>query len=185
MHNKILLSNQKFLTTMANHQIYPSDDITPVEKLQFEYLDRNYKYTHMTITGVVYFLLMSIATLSLLIEEMNMAIFIVVECTIFLAAIINISIIPKAYYHKGYAFRLYDISYKSGIIFPKVTTIPFSKVQQVSINRNPISRLFNLCSVEIVDGAQSLSDLKIPGLKEDTANKILNLITEKQRNSHD
>lgn len=170
---------------MTNHQIYPSDDITPVEKLQFEYLDINYKYTHILITGIVYLFLMLLSTFSLLIEEMSRGIFIAIECMIFLTAIINISFIPRAYYHKGYAFRQHDISYKSGIIFPKLTTIPFSKVQQVSINRNPISRLFNLCSVEIVDGAQSLSDLKIPGLKEDTANKILNLITEKLRNSHD
>lgn len=170
---------------MTNHQIYSSDEITPVETLQFEHLDRNYKYAHIIITGLVYLLFMSIATISLLIEEMNMGVFIALECLILLAATINISIIPKAYYHKGYALRQHDISYKSGIIFPKVTTIPFSKVQQVSINRNPVSRLFNLCSVEIVDGSQSLSDLKIPGLKEDTANKILNLITEKLRNCHD
>lgn len=167
---------------MTNHQIYSQDDITPVETLQFEHLDRNYKYTHIIITGIVYLFFMLIATISLLIEEMSSGVFIAIECIILSVAIINISLIPKAYYHKGYALRQYDISYKSGIIFPKVATIPFSKVQQVSINRNPVSRLFNLCSVEIVDGSQSLSDLKIPGLKEDTANKILNLVTEKIRN---
>lgn len=83
---------------------------------------------------------------------------------------------------QGYALRENDITYRRGIIFPKLTTIPFERIQQVSVKQNPVSKFYGLFAVEIVNGAQGLSSLTIPGLTEDTANQIKNRVIDRLNN---
>lgn len=167
---------------MINHQISLAG-VVPVEELEFEPLDARYRNAQIIGVLLVYVLFMCLAAFLLLAD--CFWIFIVAECILALAAAINAAILPKAFRYKGYALRDHDISYKSGMIFPKTTTVPFARVQQVSVGQNPVSRFFRLYSVEVVNGAQALSSLKIPGLTEETANRIKNLVTEKLRNCDD
>lgn len=104
---------------------------------------------------------------------------IVAECIILLVATINLCLLPKALAYKGFAIREHDITYRSGIIFPSTVTIPFCKIQQVSIQQNPISRLFGLYSISIVNGAQLLAETNIPGLTEEKANEMKAILIEK------
>ena len=149
----------------------------PVTELRFEPLAKKYKLAHCVGTTLIYILLMLLALLLLLTDyPWHIKI---IEGTTAVVFIINIIILSKAYSHKGYAFREHDVSYQSGVVFHKVTTIPYSKIQQVSIKQNPISRLFGLYSVDIVNGAQALSSLNIPGLTQEKASHIKDLITKK------
>ena len=81
----------------------------------------------------------------------------------------------------GFALREHDITWRSGIIFPSVTTIPFCKIQQVSIRQNPVSRLFGLYSVHIVNGAQMMADTVIPGLAREKADEVKELLIERAK----
>ncbi|MDE5923282.1 MAG: PH domain-containing protein, partial [Muribaculum sp.] len=78
------------------------------------------------------------------------------EAVIVVSFIINIAILRKAYQAKGFALREHDITYRSGVIFPKITTVPFSRIQQVSICQNPVSKFFGLYSIDIDNGAQGM-----------------------------
>lgn len=167
---------------MTNHQIN-HEEVTAVDRLQFESLDRRYKSAHITGTILVYILLMALALL-LLLTEWPWTCF-AAETAIAVVGIINLALLPKAYRFKGYALREHDISYRTGVMFPKTTTIPFRRIQQVSVIQNPVARLFGLYSVEIVNGAQLPSPLIIPGLSHERANQIKNLVTERLRNDHD
>lgn len=109
----------------------------------------------------------------------------VAEGLLVLAYIFNMIILQKAYLFKGYALREYDISYRSGVIWPKITTIPYMRVQQVCVEQSPVSKLFGLYSVEVVNGAQILNSLNVNGLTEERAAYIKNVITEKLRLNHD
>mgnify|MGYP000777239044 FL=1 len=71
--------------------------------------------------------------------------------------------------------------YKRQIIFLSVTSIPFCKIQQVSIRQNPLSRIFGLYVIDIVNGAQLLSEISIPGLTEERANEIKAIIIERMK----
>lgn len=167
---------------MTNYQTF-TEQITPVENINFEPLDAKYMKVHLIGTILSYFVLMAAALLLLLLE--NPWFCIATECMLALCFAINISLIPKASRFKGYAFRRHDLTYRTGLVFPKLTTIPYQRIQQVSLRRNPISKLFGLCSVEIVNGAQSLASLKIPGLSEEKAGQIRNLLTEQLNSTHD
>ena len=167
---------------MSNNQIF-LEDVSTVEQLKFLHLDSKYKNTHIIATAMVYLLLAALALLLLLMDEIWICI--LAECVVVLSAAVNLSVLPKACDFKGYALRDKDITYRSGLFFPKVTTIPFVRVQQVSVNQTPVSRLFRLYSVDVENGAQDLDRMRIPGLTEEDAMRIKNLITDKITNRHD
>lgn len=154
-----------------------------ITNLNFEPLDDKYCSAKFCGVAILYVALIGIASLILLSDVIWM--FAAVEGIIIALAIVNLLIIPKACRFKGYALGNDDITYRTGILFPKTTTIPYPKIQQVSIKQNPITRLYHLYAVEIVNGAQQLSTLSIPGLTQETADNIKNIVTDKITNCHD
>ncbi len=81
--------------------------------------------------------------------------------------------------HKAYALREQDILYRSGLIFRKSTVLPFNRVQHSEINQGPIERNFNLSRLQIFTAGGGQSDLVIPGLLFEDAQKINQFIKEK------
>lgn len=164
---------------MTNLQLL-LDNTNPVEELVFEQLAPSYKSVHMAGAVAGYLLLGALALFLLLLDNSWWCV--AAECLIFVVCVLNVALIPAAYHRKGYALREKDISYRSGILFPKTTTIPFNRIQQVSVEQNPASKFFGLYSVVIVNGAQALSSMTVPGLPEHTANQIKSLIINKLKN---
>jgi len=78
---------------------------------------------------------------------------------------------------RKYALREKDISYSSGIIIEKLTTVPFARVQHLEVDQKPISRLFKLASIQIFTAGESNDDLKINGIPKKEALKIKEYIT--------
>ena len=136
------------------------------------------------ITALIWLGLMLLPLFLLLTDEFDGRNLIVIcaEAVLLAAGLVNLSILPKAYAYKGYAVREHDITYRSGIVFPKTVTIPFCKIQQVSIRQNPVSRMFGLYAVDIVNGAQMLAETVIPGLTREKAEEIKSLLIERTGN---
>ena len=80
---------------------------------------------------------------------------------------------------KGYAFRTHDVIYKEGLISETTTIIPFNRVQHVALHQGFISRKLGLASIELFTAGGSSSDLKIPGILLEDAQKIKNLVSQK------
>ena len=160
-----------------------SGEIKPVEEMHYEPVDCRYRAVQLVFTVLGYLSLAAAALLLLLLDERIWVI--LAECVILVAMVVNVVIVRKAWLFKGYALREYDITYRSGVIFPTVTTIPYGRMQQVSVKQNPISRFFNLYSVEVVNGAQQLSSLTIPGLTEEKATLIKSIVIERLRYDQD
>lgn len=167
---------------MSNRQI-ELETIDRIDKLIFTPVCPKYRSVQMAYATITYVLLGAIALFLLLLDSPWWCI--AAEIVITVSYIINLAILRKAYRFKGYALREHDITYRSGVIFPKTTTVPFSKIQQVSISRNPVNKYFGLCSIDIVNGAQNLSALAINGLTTDQADAIKNLITQRLNSVHD
>lgn len=151
----------------------------PVVELKYEPIDRSYRIVHIILTVLKYIGIAVLALLLLLIDDTSW--FFIAEGVIILVLALNLLVVRKAWRFKGYAIREYDISYRTGIIFPTITTIPFNRMQQVSLKQNPISKYMQLYSVEIVNGAQSMSSLTIPGLTEERAKRIKSIVVDKLR----
>ena len=168
---------------MSNHQCDIDaflSDIDSVDELTYNAVDSRYRNVQMVLTTLAYILLGSVALFLLLID--NPIWCILVESSVIVAMIVNLFILRKAWLFKGYALLEQDLSYRSGVVFPSITTIPYSRLQQVSVKQNPVSKIFKLYSVEVTNGAQSLAAITIPGLTEEKAMQIKNFLINKLRN---
>ena len=170
---------------MTNRQLN-IENIDKVENLCYTPLDKKYLKALTVRTVLIYLIIMGLTLLLLLAEEYSyrLATTVGMECVFLVALVVNLLILPKAFAYKGFAIREHDVTYRSGIIFPSVITIPFCKIQQVSVRQNPVTRLFGLYAIDIVNGAQLLAETSIPGLTEENANEIKALIIESIRNEN-
>lgn len=96
-----------------------------------------------------------------------------------LISLIILLVVGPAFRQKGYAVREKDISYKKGLITRHTTTIPFNRVQHCDISQGPISRYFGLSKLNIYTAGGANSDLSIPGLSRDTAEKLMDYVLQK------
>lgn len=69
----------------------------------------------------------------------------------------------------AYQLRDHDISYRSGAIGRRVATIPFARIQHVTVTRGPLERAMGLATLGV---ASAGPDLSIPGLTPDDAERI-------------
>ena len=81
--------------------------------------------------------------------------------------------------YKGYASREKDICYKTGVIFAKVTAIPFNRIQHVETSHGPLDRKFGTASLQLFTAGGSSGDLHIHGLDAETAETMRAFILNK------
>jgi len=72
----------------------------------------------------------------------------------------------------SYAIREKDITYKSGWLWKSMTTIPFNRVQHCDIKQGILDRQFGLSKLTIYTAGGQNTDLEIPGLLPETAEKL-------------
>lgn len=80
---------------------------------------------------------------------------------------------------RKYAVREKDISYKNGLLYKSLTTVPFNRIQHVEIDQGPISRFFGLATLSVFTAGDSSDDLKIKGLLKEQSLQIKEFITNK------
>lgn len=166
------------MDTTTNRQVWV-EDIQPVENLCFEHVESAYVNVVVIRLTLVYILLMACALLIPVLWDAWPAA-IAVECALAVAFGVNVALARRIFAFKGYALRQRDISYRSGLFFPSVTTIPFGKIQQVSVRMNLVSRLFGLYYVDVVNGSQAaMNQLTIPGLTRENAERLKSLLINK------
>lgn len=85
----------------------------------------------------------------------------------------------KLYEYKGYALREHDMLYKSGWLWKRKVAVPYNRIQHVEIRRGPIEELLHLRKLEIYTAGGSASDLSIPGLGPEQAEKLRAFISVK------
>ncbi|MDE6510879.1 MAG: PH domain-containing protein [Muribaculaceae bacterium] len=159
------------------------ESVRPVDELQYEKINRKYRNVQMILTALGYLLLGGAALFLLLLDSCIWCI--AAECVILMAFAINMFILRKAWEFKGFALRECDITYRSGVVFPKTITVPYLRLQQVSVKQNPVSKIFGLYAVELVNGAQGMASLTIPGLSEERANQIKDIAIEWLKNDNE
>jgi len=86
-----------------------------------------------------------------------------------------------SFFKKGYALREKDLSYKSGLIIHKITTVPLNRIQHTEVVHGPIARLFGLAFVKIYTAGGASSDMVIPGIANEEAEQIREFINDKMK----
>ena len=147
-------------------------------EVEFKYINRKYlKVILINITFVYLSLLSAVFFLEykniLGLEEVTFWLFLFI--TILFIYTIFIKII--GFKRRKFLVREKDISYKKGVFYKKITTVPFNRIQHVEIDQGPISRFFNLASLSVFTAGDSSDDLKVNGLLKDEAQQIKEYIS--------
>ncbi|HEX5112212.1 MAG TPA: PH domain-containing protein [Saprospiraceae bacterium] len=81
-----------------------------------------------------------------------------------------------SFQYMGYAIREKDITYQSGWLWKSMTTVPFNRVQHCDIKQGLLDRQFGLARLTIYTAGGQHTEVLIPGLLPDTAEKLKTFI---------
>lgn len=84
-----------------------------------------------------------------------------------------------AFKKKAYAFRNHDVIFRSGIIATNTMVVPYNRVQHVALHEGFIARYLGLAKIEIFTAGGISSDVMIPGIAKEEAEKIKQLLMVK------
>jgi uncharacterized protein len=87
----------------------------------------------------------------------------------------------KAFQRKAYAIREKDVLYRTGYIIRTLHVCPFNRIQHCSVHSGLLERQYGLASISLFTAGSEGSDVKIPGLKEETAASLRDFIMQKIR----
>jgi membrane protein YdbS with pleckstrin-like domain len=72
----------------------------------------------------------------------------------------------------GYAVRERDILHRAGVLWRRVTAIPYNRIQHVETGTSPLDRRFGLANLKIFTAGGAGGDLSIRGLSADVAEQL-------------
>ncbi len=118
-------------------------------------------------------LLIGIVVAYFIVHEWKVLVFLVVPVILFFWG--NMAL-KKIYSSKKYMLRQKDITYRSGWLWHSVTSVPYNRIQHVEIEQGPIEKIYGLSTMEVYTAGKSTSDLSIPGLNGETAEKLKDFV---------
>ena len=68
----------------------------------------------------------------------------------------------------GYAERDEDLVVRRGLMFHRLTVVPFGRMQFVDVTAGPVDRIFDLATVQLHTAAAA-TDARVPGLRSTDA----------------
>jgi membrane protein YdbS with pleckstrin-like domain len=71
----------------------------------------------------------------------------------------------------GYAERVDDLLVRHGLLFRRLSIVPYGRMQFVDVTAGPLERLFGLATVQLHTAAAA-SDARIPGLRPEEAARL-------------
>ncbi|MFC3052945.1 PH domain-containing protein [Kordiimonas pumila] len=80
---------------------------------------------------------------------------------------------------RGVALREHDIHFRSGVIWQKVISLPFNRIQHVEMESGPLERMLKLTTLKIYTAGGGSTDMSIPGLSFGRASKLRSYILQK------
>lgn len=159
------------------------DYLPPVEGVELNPLEPKYHLQMLMSVSMVYFLLLALFSVSYFFifdpGFMPLWLYLTIAGGLLILWVVNLLWMKKAYSFRGYAIRERDISMRRGLFFRKYRTVPYSRIQQVSVEQGPLSRPFKLYRLEIEDASQSGAGLSIPGLSKERAHLFKDFLLQK------
>ena len=163
-----------------NHEIN-IDSLPKVATSTFQQLDENYLVVRY-IGSFIFFMIIGFGLImAYLITDLsdNVQLFWGLVAFWIIWAFSSFLLTRMGYKIRGYVLRDKDLVHRQGVLFKTTTAIPFNRVQHCEVSQGVIQRMFDLHTLQIYTAGGSNSDLSIPGLKADTAQRIKDFIINK------
>lgn len=152
-----------------------------VKEIEFKGLNKDY-LTVGLIANAILWIIISIGIVTLTITKSSeFPVWLTSTIYAFLLFLVVSSFVLQiiGFKRKQYALRERDILYKKGYIWRSFIAVPFNRVQHAEVHQGPLERLFDLSNLRIYTAGGSSSDLSIPGLFPEEANRIKHFIIAK------
>jgi len=149
--------------------------------LTYEGLAPTYART-MIIEWLVSWILIAASNLIIIYFVRNEILFLLKWWTItpYFAVLLSVLVwAPAVAKSRGYALREQDIHYMSGLIWRKVVSLPFNRIQHVEMESGPLERIFKLTTLKFFTAGGGSADMKIPALTFGVATKVKAYVLEK------
>lgn len=158
---------EEFTNSTVSFDSLPKFESVPLQPLNKNYL--NVVYISNAIFSVV--LAVGLTLFILFNETVRENVILWISILVLLIALLfwtsNIS-----FRKKGYALREKDILFRKGILSTTTTVIPFNRIQHVALHEGVFSRMYQLSELQVYTAGGSSSDLHIPGLPREEAERI-------------
>ena len=168
------------MENFSNSVLLP-ENLPSIEKEVFNPLNKKYRkililqksiFSIIVIGGMFAFQIFADADIPALVR-------IIVSVVIVLLLTYSILLIFWTFPRKGYLLRENDITFKKGLFFYKVTSVPFNRIQHVEVTQGVLAKVFKISALKLFTAGGSGSDLSIPGLPEDVAQSLKAFLSEK------
>jgi hypothetical protein len=94
-----------------------------------------------------------------------------------LAGAILWGVVGRRYRSWGYAERDEDLLVRRGVLFARLTVVPYGRMQFIDVTAGPFERAFGLATVRLHTAAAA-TDARIPGLLNDEAGRLRDRLAE-------
>jgi Uncharacterized conserved protein len=173
-------------TNFSNEQV--ADLYLPsLEAIEFKGLDKAYLSVRLISLGLFWLIFGTVGFVFIALNLWGVPPYLSYILYIALTLLIAISFIYAymAFHKMKYAIREHDISYQEGLLWRRLTVLPFNRVQHAEVQQGPIERLFHLSQVKIYTAGGSSSDMTLGGLHPDQAHAIKDYVLQKTISSID
>jgi uncharacterized protein len=94
-----------------------------------------------------------------------------------LAGAILWGVVGRRYASWGYAEREDDLLVRRGVLFARLSVVPYGRMQFIDVTAGPLERAFRLATVRLHTAAAA-TDARIPGLDRDEAARLRDRLAE-------
>jgi membrane protein YdbS with pleckstrin-like domain len=101
----------------------------------------------------------------------------VVAAPIAAAALLLLPFVGRRYRSWGYAEREDDLLVRRGVMFTRLSVVPYGRMQFIDVTAGPLERLLGLASVRLHTAAAA-TDARIPGLEREEAARLRDRLAE-------
>ena len=102
---------------------------------------------------------------------------VIVAVVVLLVGLVLLVFVARRVRAWGYAEREDDLFVQRGVMFSRLSVIPYGRMQFIDVTAGPIERLFGLATVRMHTAAAA-SDARIPGLAADEAARVRDRLAE-------
>jgi membrane protein YdbS with pleckstrin-like domain len=98
------------------------------------------------------------------------------------AAAVVVGLLTERFLHRrfaawSYAEREDDLIVRRGVMFSRLSVVPYGRMQYIDVTAGPIERAFGLATVRMHTAAAA-SDARIPGLEREEAARLRDRLAE-------
>jgi len=146
-------------------------------------IDQRY-YTVITYYKVFYWFILFLITLIVAILNSKFHSWVMAGITMAVFALfcfLNFRLSYLNFKNKAYAIREHDILFQTGWINKSLHVCPFNRIQHCTVNAGVFERDLGISKLKIYSAGSNGSDIEIPGLTQEQANSMRDLIMLKNQ----